>query len=117
MHKNRKETHILPEKKGMTNFQKAFIWTVIPVVALSFIGAVITLVQPKNSVLSRWFLVAGLVVWCLAIPVFIGFAVAKRRQIELGILTGIVIGLVGLTVSLFIGYVIAKMIEAGLITG
>ena len=96
----REQSQPAPTKRA-SDFRKALLWTAIPVVALDLIGAGVMWGQRMNSVLGGWFVTAGLGVWILAILACIGFAIARKRQIALGILAGVGIGLAGQMLSCF----------------
>ena len=89
-----KQTQPVP-KKGMTNFRKALLWTAIPIIVVCAIDGGSTIA--KNGLFYG--ALVPTVLWGLAILVCIGFAIAKKRQIALGILAGIGIGLVGLVLT------------------
>ena len=86
-------------KKGMSDFRKAFMWTAIPIIVFSIINAGMTF-------FNHWVgfgIISGfaLWLWLLAILACIGFAIARKRQIALGTLVGIGIGIVGLGLTCF----------------
>ena len=89
-----------PTKKGMSDFRKGLLWTAIPIIICSIIGS------SGLGAQSDWvgFMVFSYLVsllWVLAILTCIGFAIAHKRQVALGILAGIGIGIVGLGVTCF----------------
>ena len=85
----------------MSDFRKALLWTAIPILVLSAIGAPGALAPSSAWVGFGVFggVAAGL--WGLAILACIGFAIARKRQIALGILAGVGIGLVGVGLTCF----------------
>jgi hypothetical protein len=87
-----------PPRKGMSDFRKALLWTAIPILVLS-VGGAGTAVATGGGFAPGGAL--GGILWVVAILVSIGFAVARRRQIALGILAGAAIGLVGLGLTCF----------------
>jgi hypothetical protein len=89
-----------PTKKRMSDFRKGLLWTAIPILVLSAIGAGGTMAKSSPVVYGAFSVVAyGL--WGLAILACIGFAIAHKRQIAIGILAGIGIGVVGLGLTCF----------------
>ena len=75
----------------MSDFGKAFIITAISIAVLS----VISMAGPAvDALYIFWF--AAAVLWVIAIGAAILFAVRGRREITLGILVGIGIGIVAL---------------------
>lgn len=89
----------------MNNFLKALLITAIPIVALSIISVAGTLVirsrvGPGSGVSPTIWGIGGLL-WIVAIPAAIGFAIAREKQIAAGILAGIGIGFFALGATCF----------------
>jgi len=82
----------------MSNFLRALLWTAIPMLVLSAVGVAATR-SMFGFTMSIAFNTA--VAFVLAIVVCIGFAIARKRQIALGILAGAAIGLLGLGLTCF----------------
>ena len=90
-------------KKGMSDFKKGLLWTAIPILVVSAVGAGGTMAKSSTFVFGAFSAVAiGL--WGLAILACIGFAIAHKRQIAIGILAGIGIGVVGLGLTCFASF-------------
>jgi len=83
---NRDEKAQPSPRNGMSDFRKALLWTAIPILVLSFGGAGATVATGGSFAPGGAF---GGILWVLAILVCVGFAVARKRQIALGILAGI----------------------------
>jgi hypothetical protein len=91
-------------KRGMSDFRKALIWTAIPIVVLSAIciGGWMGGWQASLTIVPWFVLMFGPPgLWVLAILACIGFAIARKRQIALGILAGVGIGIVAVGLSCF----------------
>ncbi len=90
----------LSPRKGVSSFLKALLSTAIPIVALNVIS--IPVVKPSSEE-DRLFLLAGLgtSLWIVAMLTCLGFAIARKRQIALGILAGAAIGALGVGVTCF----------------
>jgi hypothetical protein len=98
MSQNQVEPPPRPPPKSMSAFRKALLWTAIPILLLSFGGAGAAVATGGGFAPGGAF---GGILWVLAILVCIAFAIARRRQIALGMLAGLGIALVGLGVSCF----------------
>ena len=91
-------------KGGMSHFRIALMLTAIPIIVLSAIGAGGIISNPASVAWGVVFSVAGWL-WGLAILVCIGFAIAGKRKIALGILVGIGTGMfVGLGATCFAAF-------------
>ncbi len=92
-------------KKGMSDFRRALLWTAIPIVVFTAIGMPGMIATPYTT-WSGFGVFTGIAVglWGLAILVCIGFAIAHKRQIALGILVGIGIGIIGLGITCFASF-------------
>ena len=87
-------------KKGMSDFKKGLLWTAIPILVVSAVSAGGTIASASAVVFGAFTAVTyGL--WGLAILACIGFAIAHKRQIAIGMLVGIGIGVVGLGLTCF----------------
>lgn len=101
MEQNTEQEKQIPKpKKKMSNFAKAFLWTAIPIIvftAISMPGA-----MAPYTAWTGFGVFGGIAfgLWVLAILLFVGFAVARKRLIALGLLAGIGIGI--LCLGLFI---------------
>ena len=87
-------------KRKMSAFLIATLATGIPLVIMGIISAGMTMAG-NTSESGEFSLAIGSMLLVLVIPAIIGFAVARKRQIALGMLTGLAIGLVGLMLSCF----------------
>ena len=81
-------------KKKMSNFRKAFLWTVIPIIVFTAIG-----MPGAIAPYTAWVgfgLFGGIAggLWILAILSCIGFAIARKDEIARGIISGVGIGFV-----------------------
>lgn len=85
-------------KGGMSDFRKALLWTAIPILVVSAIDAGAAMAT-KGAAFSGG--LGPTALWGLAILACIGFAIARKRQIALGILAGVGIGIVGLGATCF----------------
>jgi hypothetical protein len=85
-------------RKRMGDFLIALLATAIPLLVLSIIDVGIAIAGGSSG------FGIGLVsmLWVLAILACVGFAIGRKRQIALGILTGAAIGAVGLGLSCFV---------------
>jgi hypothetical protein len=83
-------------KKKMSNFRKAFIWTTIFIFVFADIGTTfgLTRIIEAKTVWAAFGVFGGIALglWGLAILSCIGFAITRKRQIALGILSGVGIG-------------------------
>ena len=87
-------------KKKMNNFRKAFLWTAIPIIVSTAIG-IPGAMAPETAWVgfSVFGGIIALGLWGLAILSCIGFAIAQKRQIALGILSGVGIGFLCLALT------------------
>jgi hypothetical protein len=76
-------------KAGMSDFRKAMIWTAIPLAVLGIVAVVGMVPVPGYT----WGGFAAWALFGLAILAFIGFGIAEKIQIALGILAGLGIGI------------------------
>ena len=83
----------------MSDFRIALLVTALPIIVLGAISAGGRIARAPDAFFYVGWVGAGL--WGLALLACIGFALARKRQIALGILAGIGIGLVGLGPSCF----------------
>jgi hypothetical protein len=73
-------------KKKISNFRKAFLWTAIPIIVSTAIGLLGAMSQTAWVGFSIFGGIIALGLWGLAILLCIGFAIARKDQIALGIL-------------------------------
>jgi hypothetical protein len=92
------EKQIPTPKRGMSDFRKSLLWTAITILVVSAIDAGAAMAT-KGAAFSGG--LAPTALWGLAILACIGFAIARKRQIALGILAGVGIGIVGLGATCF----------------
>ena len=101
MEQNANQKNQIPApKKRMSDFRKGLLWTAIPIIVCSVISSS-GLGAQNHWVGFQVFSYLVSVLWVLAILTCIGFAVAHKRQVALGVLAGIGIGIVGLGVTCF----------------
>jgi hypothetical protein len=89
-------------KRKMSPFLKAFLWTAIPILVLTVIGMPGALAPYTAWVGFGVFGGAAGVLWVLTILAYIGFAIAGKSKIALGLLAGVVVGLVCVAVYVII---------------
>ena len=97
-------------KKGMSDFRKGLLWAAIPIFICSIIGSGGEMAHNTwvgFGVLFSVFRGLAVFLWVMAILACIGFAIAHKRQVALGILAGIGIGLVGLGLTCFAAPLVA----------
>ena len=82
----------------MSAFLKALLFTAMPMLVWSAVGVALT--RPRFG-FAVSIAGVGAVAFVVAILISVGFAVARKRQIALGILAGAAIGLVGLGLTCF----------------
>lgn len=75
----------------MSSFRKALLWTAIPSMALSIIGAVMPLAWPRVA----WASITGFIV-------AIVFLIRGKKQIAAGVLAGLGIGIIVFFLSCFV---------------
>ena len=103
MEQNTEQEKQIPKpKKKMSNFGKAFLWTAIPIIvftAISMPGA-----MAPHTAWTGFGVFGGTAfgLWVLAIPLCVGFAVARKRLIALGLLAGIGIGILCLVLFIVV---------------
>jgi hypothetical protein len=85
----------------MSPFLKALLWTAVPLLVLSAISAVAAATAVSGGGIGEPGIGIGGLLFGTAILLAIGFAIARKRQIASGILTGAAIGLVGLMLTCF----------------
>lgn len=83
----------------MTDFQKAFAWTAIPICALSIISTAGALGRGGFYIYFFWYGAAAAA--ALAILAAIGFVRADKRGTASGILAGMGVGVLALAVTCF----------------
>ena len=81
----------------MSNFRKALIYTAIPIVILSLISLFGRSTDFTEGIGVTWLVAGGL--WVISVLTAIGFTIKKRKEIALGMLAGISIGLAFLVVT------------------
>jgi len=81
----------------MTAFQKAFVWTAIPLVALSLVS---TAGAWQEGLYFVWAL--ALLAWLITLGAVIAFAIAGKRETSSGVLAGFGVGFLALFVSCFV---------------
>ncbi len=92
-------------QRGMSDFRKALLLTATPVVLLGVVLATEVTRESKTGELSGVGIFVKLVVLgvgALAMLASGGFAIARKRQTALGILSGLAIGAVGIVVCSFV---------------
>jgi sterol desaturase/sphingolipid hydroxylase (fatty acid hydroxylase superfamily) len=87
-------------RHGMSDFLKALLWTVVPIIVLSAVAS------GGMMAGAAWggFNAIGIsapVLWGVAILTAIGFMIARKRQIAAGIWAGVGISIIGLGVTCF----------------
>lgn len=80
----------------MSTFRKAFLWTAVPIVALSTVS---TAGSGADGLYGLWYLAAG--TWSLVFLVAIGFAIGRRGPVTSGIWAGVGVGIVALGLTCF----------------
>ena len=95
-----KQVSPAPYRK-MSDFEKAFLRTVVPIVVLSIIGAAGMCSVPENNIVYKAFNyigIAGVILWGLAILAAILISIDGRGDIAKGIWAGVGLGFVSLII-------------------
>ena len=85
-------------QKGMSDFRKALLFTAIPFVVLGTVSVGTAFAGGPSGIGIG---IASML-WAAGIIVCVAFAIARQRQIALGMLAGLAIGLVGLGLTCFV---------------
>ncbi len=89
------------QRKGMSAFLKALLWTAVPILVVSAVSAIAAAAAVKGGGIGEPGMGVGGLLFGVAVLLSIGFAIARKRQIASGILAGAAIGLVGLMLTCF----------------